>query len=209
MEGDGGLGAAQATPLSPNPPEGGPCRPHSSWHPKIPSSVSIPAQRSRSVLGEPLGASVSPQCHLCVPTAPPPCPHSATSIRPVPFFHRLSHRRVPKSGSELREGKGASRPSGGWEHRPWWGPHPKSPVPDLGGRCRGSCALCRAGGRCRSCVPVSPGAPWGQPPALARLLGAGSRGCRVSRWCRRRGGGRGSRRAEDGGDRSGVTSGGD
>lgn len=85
-------GAAEVTPPSPNPssapspPSRGavpadPTAPLSHPAPQfpapLPSSVPIPAQSSRSVLGEPLERPG----HLRVP-------HSVTSIRPVPFFLR-------------------------------------------------------------------------------------------------------------------------
>lgn len=194
-----GRGAAEVTPLSPHRSSAlSPRLRHPTWHPKLPAllppNVPIPAQSSRSVLGEPSEhpghLCVSPKCHLH-----PSCPLLPSAEPPL----------VTQAGSKIRTRAQEEPPGplGGGRTTRGGVPKPRAPSETPGGHPR-SPALAAGPVAAVTAVSLWPlvalGAPWGQPPAPTRLLG---RRCRISRRCHRRREGRGSGRAEDGGERSG------
>lgn len=159
---------------------------------------------------------MSPQCHLH-PSRPLLAPAEPPAVTQIGFKIRVRGSGRGKSARGAEEEhpgpvEGGSTIRGG--DRPV--PTPRAPSRTLGGRA-GSPALPAGPVAAVAAVPVATDSPGGSlgtapspPPAsLGRGRAAAPVGATSPAWSRRQREGGGSGRAEDGGERFGVTSGGD
>lgn len=200
---------------------GGPCRPHSSVIPPgTPIPCSAPIQRPHPcpelplrawrALGAPWAPPRPPQRHLhpSRPLFPPAVTQTGSKIRisegkTAPEEPRRSIQARWKVGAPSVPGTGRSPPQEPL-HRPW-GDVPGVPRSPLGRWPLSRLSLwpLTALGGSSGTTPSPP------PVSSGRGRAAAPVGATSPAWSRRRTEGRGSGRAEDGGERFGVTSGGD